>query len=315
MHIISECHSREWWSQSSTIIALVTRPALAVNFYLTPHVMCENEISIIKGNYSCIPYYASIKTHFRWIAQESYPSSVWKPHVTLYIHYHISQAIQHGNKPVFSLYGIEVIFIPSCVSGQGYKISSVRLCVCVCTLNKNHWMVKANPWSLCCEGNSLSNDGIFMILLPQYFPGWIKIYVWVRFSKENTVEAGLEDNPLVKSTRYLIVIYFQGGIFRPNRPVFNLMNLYGLDTLQLTQEKGKSSVAQCSTEWFFFFFFRVWGSMVYLVVSSEFLRAHIRINLTEFQSCYHRLPEAAMHKMLKYPITVHVAMDWWLCVE
>ncbi len=36
-------------------------------------------------------------------------------------------------------------------------------------------------------------------------------------------------------------------IFRPNRPVFNLMIPYQLDTLQLTQEKEKSSVAQCAT--------------------------------------------------------------------
>ncbi len=28
-------------------------------------------------------------------------------------------------------------------------------------------MAKAIPWSWCCEGNSLSNEGIFMILLPQ----------------------------------------------------------------------------------------------------------------------------------------------------
>ncbi len=56
----------------------------------------------------------------------------------------------------------------------------------------------------------------------------------------------------MKSTRYLIVIFFffQGGIFRPNRTVFNLMILYQLDTMQLTQEKEKSSVAQCSTGWF-----------------------------------------------------------------
>ena len=46
--------------------------------------------------------------------------------------------------------------------------------------------------------------------------------------------------------RYLIVISFQGGIFCPNRPVFNLMILYQLYTVQLTQEKEKSSVAQCS---------------------------------------------------------------------
>ena len=115
---------------------------------------------------------------------------------------------------------------------------------------KNHWMDNTNPWSRCCEGNSLSNEGIAMILLPQYFPGWMKIYVWVHFSKENTVNAGLEGNSLVKSTRYLIDIFFQGGIFRPNRPVFNLMIPYRLDTLQLTQEKVKSSVAQCSTGWF-----------------------------------------------------------------
>ncbi len=61
------------------------------------------------------------------------------------------------------------------------------------------------------------------------------------------MEAGLEGNSLVKSTRYLNIISFQGGIFRPNRPVFNLMIRYRLDTLQLTQEKEKSSVAQCST--------------------------------------------------------------------
>ncbi len=33
---------------------------------------------------------------------------------------------------------------------------------------KNHWMAKANPWSQCCKRHSLSNEGIFMILLPQY---------------------------------------------------------------------------------------------------------------------------------------------------
>ncbi len=49
------------------------------------------------------------------------------------------------------------------------------------------------------------------------------------------MEAGLEGNSLVKSTRYLIVIFFQGGIFRPNRPVFHLMIPYRLDTPQLTQ--------------------------------------------------------------------------------
>ena len=57
---------------------------------------------------------------------------------------------------------------------------------------KNHWMDKENPWSQCCKRNSLSNEGIFMILPAQYFPGWIKRYVWVHFSKEVTVEVGLE---------------------------------------------------------------------------------------------------------------------------
>ena len=57
-------------------------------------------------------------------------------------------------------------------------------------------MAKVNPWSQCCEGNPLSNEGIFMILLPH-------------------------DS--------------------------SLMIPYRLDTLQLKQEKEKSSVAQCST--------------------------------------------------------------------
>ena len=104
---------------------------------------------------------------------------------------------------------------------------------------KNHWMDKANLWSRCCKINSLSNEGIFMILPPQYFSVCIKIYLWVHFSRENTLEVGLEGNSLVKSTRYLIAISFQGGIFRPNKPVFNWMILYRLDTLQLTQEKEK----------------------------------------------------------------------------
>ncbi len=30
-------------------------------------------------------------------------------------------------------------------------------------------MDKANPWSRCCKRNSLSNEGFFMILPPQYF--------------------------------------------------------------------------------------------------------------------------------------------------
>ncbi len=67
----------------------------------------------------------------------------------------------------------------------------------------------------------------------------MKRYVWVHFSKENTVKADLEGNSYVESTRYLIVIFFKGGIFRPNRPAFNLMIPYRLDTLQLTQEKEK----------------------------------------------------------------------------
>ncbi len=96
-----------------------------------------------------------------------------------------------------------------------------------------------NIKSLNDQGNSLSNEGIFMILLPQYFPWWIKRYVLVHFSKENTVKAGLEGNSLVKSTRYLIITFFQGGIFRPNRPVLNLMIPYRLDTLQFTQEKER----------------------------------------------------------------------------
>ncbi len=81
-----------------------------------------------------------------------------------------------------------------------------------------------------------------MTLLPQYVPGWMKKYMWVHFSKEITVEVSLEGSSLVsscvKSTRYLIVIYFQGGILRPNRTVFNLMIIQGLDTLQLTQLGG-----------------------------------------------------------------------------
>ncbi len=75
----------------------------------------------------------------------------------------------------------------------------------------------------------------------------MKKYVLVHLRKENTVKAGLEGDSHVNSTRYLIVIFFQGGIFRPNRPAFNLMIPYQLDTLQLTQEKENSSVAQCST--------------------------------------------------------------------
>ncbi len=39
---------------------------------------------------------------------------------------------------------------------------------------KNNWMDKTIPWSGCCKRNSLSNEGIFMILLPQYFPGWVE---------------------------------------------------------------------------------------------------------------------------------------------
>ncbi len=46
---------------------------------------------------------------------------------------------------------------------------------------KNHWIDKANPWSRCYKRNSLSNEGIFMILPPQYFTQWIKRYVWDHF--------------------------------------------------------------------------------------------------------------------------------------
>ncbi len=108
-------------------------------------------------------------------------------------------------------------------------------------------MDKAIPWSWCCKGKSLSNEGVVMILLPQHFPGWIKRYIWVYFSKENSVELSLGGSFLVKFTRYFIVISFQGGIPRSNRPVYNLMIFHELDTLQLTQEKEKCSVAQCST--------------------------------------------------------------------
>ncbi len=44
----------------------------------------------------------------------------------------------------------------------------------------------------------------------------------------------------MKSSRYLIVIFFR-GTFRPIRQVFNLMIPYRLDTLQLTQEKEKKA--------------------------------------------------------------------------
>ena len=67
------------------------------------------------------------------------------------------------------------------------------------------------------------------------------------------MEVSLEGNSLVKSTRYLIVISFQGGIFHANRPVFNLIILYGLDTLQLTQEKEKE----------------LSGSVFYLVIKKD----------------------------------------------
>ena len=43
-------------------------------------------------------------------------------------------------------------------------------------------MDKGNPWSRCCKRKSLSNEGIFMILPAQYFPGWIKRYVSDYFS-------------------------------------------------------------------------------------------------------------------------------------
>ena len=63
-------------------------------------------------------------------------------------------------------------------------------------------------------------------------PVWCIVFNWTLY---------LITMPLNSS--YLIalhyIIYFQGGTFRPNRPVFNLMILYWLDTLQLTQEKEK----------------------------------------------------------------------------
>ena len=56
----------------------------------------------------------------------------------------------------------------------------------------NHGMDKVIPWSRCYKRNSLSNEGILLILLPQHFLGWIKIYAWVHLSKGNTVEVSLE---------------------------------------------------------------------------------------------------------------------------
>ena len=74
------------------------------------------------------------------------------------------------------------------------------------------------------------------------------------------MEVSLEGSSLVKSTRYLIVISFQEGILRPNRPVSNLIIIHGLhDTLQLTQEKEKSSVFYCVIEKIFL---RVWAQQV-----------------------------------------------------
>ncbi len=43
------------------------------------------------------------------------------------------------------------------------------------------------------------------------------------------MEAGLEGNSLVESTRYLIVIFFQGGILCPNRPILNVMIPFWLE--------------------------------------------------------------------------------------
>ena len=39
-------------------------------------------------------------------------------------------------------------------------------------------------------------------------------------------------------------------VLQKNFHDFNLMIIHWLDTLQLTQEKEKSSMAQCSTGWF-----------------------------------------------------------------
>ncbi len=56
--------------------------------------------------------------------------------------------------------------------------------------------------------------------------------------------------------QYLIVISFQEGIFRPNRPAFNLMILYWLGTLKLAQEKEK----------------KLSGLVFYWVIQKKFLR-------------------------------------------
>ena len=53
------------------------------------------------------------------------------------------------------------------------------------------------------------------------------------------MEASLEGNSFVELTRYLIFISFQGGMFRPNRPVFNLNILYGLDPHATHTGKGR----------------------------------------------------------------------------
>ncbi len=43
---------------------------------------------------------------------------------------------------------------------------------------ENNWMDEANPWSQCCERNSLSNKGIFMIFLSQENTVVAKIIHW-----------------------------------------------------------------------------------------------------------------------------------------
>ncbi len=55
------------------------------------------------------------------------------------------------------------------------------------------------------------------------------------------MEAGLEGNSLVKSIRYLIVIFFQGGIFRPNRPVLKLNDSLLVGYTATNTGKGKKA--------------------------------------------------------------------------
>ncbi len=61
------------------------------------------------------------------------------------------------------------------------------------------------------------------------------------------MEVNLEGCSLVKSNRYLIVLSFQRGLPHPNKTIFTTMIFHGLETLQVIQEKKKSSIDQCST--------------------------------------------------------------------